>query len=74
MKIVSEKSMSYREKLGLLILNSPDILFFLVLCGFGGAVAGWLFIGVGALFALVPMVGFAVYCWAQRRRNQGDVV
>jgi len=74
MKKISGKSVALREKLGLLLLSSPDILFLLVLCGFGGAAVGWLFIGVGVLFALVPMIGLAVYYWARPRRKQADLV
>ena len=74
MKKISGKSATPREKLGLIVLNSPDILFLLVLCGFGGAAVGWLFIGVGVLFALVPMIGLAVYYWARLRRKQADLV
>nr|WP_315212266.1 hypothetical protein [uncultured Duganella sp.] len=74
MNKISEKSATPREKLGLIVLSSPDILFLLVLCGFGGAAVGWLFIGVGVLFALVPMIGFAVYYWARLRRKQADLV
>lgn len=74
MKRVSGKSTSKLEKLGLLVLQSPDILFLLVLCGLGGVAAGWLFIGVGVLFALVPMIGFAVYYWGRSRRKQVDLV
>lgn len=74
MKRVSGKSTSKLEKLGLLVLQSPDILFLLVLCGLGGVAAGWLFIGVGVLFTLVSMIGFAVYYWARPRRKQADLV
>lgn len=74
MKRISEKSNTHRDKLGLLALQSPDIIFFVVLCGFGGAAAGWFFIGVGALFALIPAIGFAVYYWTELRRKQADVV
>lgn len=71
---VSGKSAPRREKLGLLVLGSPDILFLLVLCGFGGAAAGWVFIGVGVLLALIPMIGFALYYWARLRRKRAGHV
>ncbi|MEO5932330.1 MAG: hypothetical protein ABIQ08_02095 [Duganella sp.] len=74
MKRVSEKSAAHREKWGLFFLRSPEILFLFVLCGFGGVAARWLFIGVGALFALVPIIGCAVFYWAQLRRKRADVV
>ncbi|MEV4779865.1 hypothetical protein [Burkholderia sp. LMU1-1-1.1] len=74
MKKISWKCVAPLEKLGLLVLGSPDILFLLVLCGFGGAAVGWLFIGVGVLFALVPMIGFVVYYWARPRRKPADLV
>ena len=61
MKEITQKAVGYREKLGLFVLFSPDILFWILLCGLGGAAVGWLFIGIGALCALVPMIGFAVY-------------
>lgn len=74
MNRISEKAAAHRDKLGLLALQSPDIVFFVVLCGLGGAAAGWLFIGVGALFALIPVIGFALYSWTQLRRKRADVV
>ena len=74
MKRVFEKFAAHRDKWGLLFLGSPEILFAFVLCGFGGVAAGWLLIGVGAFFALVPIIGCAVYCWVQLRRKRADVV
>lgn len=74
MKRVSEKSTAYADKWGLFLMGSPEVLFSFVLCGFGGVAAGWLFIGVGALFALVPIIGCAVFYRARLRRRAGDVV
>jgi hypothetical protein len=74
MKRVSEKSAARGEKWGLLFLGSPELLFSLVLCGLGGVAAGWLFIGVGALFALLPMIGGAVFYRARLRRKRAGLV
>ena len=74
MKEVTQKAVGYREKLGLLAFQSPDIIFLLLLCGVGGAAAGWLFIGIGTLFALVPMIGFAVYYQVQLKQKKVDGV
>lgn len=74
MKRVSEKSAAHCDNWGLLFLGSPEMLFSFVLCGFGGVAAGWLFIGVGALFALLPMIGCAVVYMARLRRRRANVV
>lgn len=74
MKEITQKAIGYREKWGLIALRSPDILFLILLCGFGGTATGWFFIGIGALFALVPLIGFAVYYQVQVRRKQADDV
>lgn len=73
MKRVFEKSVERGEKFGFLVLGSPEILFVVVLCGFGGAAAGWFLIGMGSLFALVPLIGFAVYRLLARRNQDGPV-
>lgn len=74
MKEITQKAVGYREKWGLFVLCSPDILFWILLCGLGGAAVGWLLIGVGALFALVPMIGFAVYYQLQQKSKKVDSV
>ena len=74
MEEITQKAIGYREKLGLFVLCSPDILFLILFCGFGGVAVGWFFIGVGALFALVPIIGFAVYCQLQKKSRQADSV
>jgi hypothetical protein len=73
MKSVFEKAVGRGEQLGLLVLGSPEILFSVVLCGFGGAAAGWFLIGIGSLFALVPLIGFAVYRILAGRNQDGRV-
>lgn len=74
MKDLTQKAVGHREKLGLFVLCSPDILFLILFCGLGGAAVGWLLIGVGALFALVPMIGFAVYYQLQQKLKKADSV
>ncbi|USX13585.1 hypothetical protein NHH88_28700 [Oxalobacteraceae bacterium OTU3CAMAD1] len=74
MKEITQKAVGYREKLGLFVLCSPDILFLILFCGLGGVAVGWIFIGVGALFALVPMIGFAVYYQLQQKLKKADSV
>ena len=55
------------------VMGSPEIVLLLLSCGFGSAAVGWFLIGIGALFALIPLVGLTVY-WLSSSRTQVDVV
>lgn len=67
----SEKPAGAVEKANVVVMGSPEIVLLLLSCGFGGAAVGWFLIGIGALFALIPLIGLTV-CWLSFRRTQVD--
>lgn len=60
----------FRENLPLL-LSIPEAVFLLALLGIGGAAAGWILVGIGALLALIPLAGLLCYRFFPGRRRGG---
>jgi hypothetical protein len=68
MKKVIPDSPEERKELLLATLVNPEVYFWLAIVLFGTAAAGWALIGVGVLFALIPMLGLAAM-WFLKTRN-----
>jgi hypothetical protein len=73
MKNVIPDSPEERKELLLATLVNPELYFWIGLVLFGTAAAGWFLIGVGVLFALIPLLGMAAF-WIlkQRKNNKSD--
>ncbi len=72
MKKMIPDSPQERKDLLLATLVNPEVYFWLGLLLFGTAAAGWFLIGVGAVFALIPLVGLGVYWYlkkTEKRKN-----
>jgi len=57
----------------LLYLVNPEVYFWLVVLLFGTVATGWFLIGVGVVFALIPLGGILVYGLLRKQQAQNDI-
>ncbi len=73
MKKAIPDSAEERKDLILATLINPEVYVWLGFVLFGTAAAGWFLIGVGALFALIPLFGLLAFgILKKRKRKQID--